>query len=657
LILLLLLLSCSVLVAEIPVSLGHFGKINDLLYDRERELLFSAGEDGTVRVWNSDERLEQVVRISHKPLRQLAVHPSEPHVAVLVGDGVQTDTLEVWNWRHRKRLFTIQSDKELLHFAYSPKGSYLFYSRADFKSLTAVNPRTGRVLPYMGRGFGIVSYFTVARNEGNIMTYQPSGAITYWDIRTGRMVKQIKAPTDLEVIRISPNNRYIAASTGQDLLIVDILSGETIDSTRVESIVDLGFAPGGNEITGVVEDQDGRVLKKWYFGGRYLIAIATPHEKRFVQPSCVVHSDGRQYVGTSEGRIASIASGGEISVIARDNRREISDLAFFESALAIATVAEIVIIDSDFFLDAYEEDRDVEVRELHFPNPFECTVGITYLDAQRLLVWCNEVEVGTSTGGGLAVLNTWYGGFQELPVPLESAIRQVWVSEQGIVVVEQSGRCRILDPHSFAVTFEYNAPGMNKLILTFSDTLIGAKTQLSAFSGPLMQINRRTGETVPIQDPSLFVYDLYYSGSSRGGQLYTLAVEQHAQKVRTVVKAHSGFAFERSKVLSTFEGEDLGASITGDDAGTVFTSLGYESITRIQGSGISLLEASGQIPRKLTAHNTKLFSLNRDASISVWDISSGRILSNIHFFQDGTWVALSPAGTIRLSREGGLYSP
>jgi hypothetical protein len=248
------------------------------------------------------------------------------------------------------------------------------------------------------------------------------------------------------------------------------------------------------------------------------------------------------------------------------------------------------------------------------------------------------------------VLNTWYGGIQELPIEFASPIRQVWVSDQGFIVVEQSGRCRILDPNSFATTFQYNAPGMNKLILTFGDTLIGAKTRLSALSGPLLQINRRTGETVPVQDPSLFVYDLFYNGKGRGGELYTLAVEQQAGRVRTVVKVHSGFAFERSRVLKAFEGEDLGASLTGDDSGSVYTTLGYESVTAFRNSRTDTLEPSGQIPRKLAVHNEKLFSLNRDSSISVWDISSQRLLLNIQLFEDRTWGAMTPKGAILLSR-------
>ena len=102
LILVVLLGFTATLFAEQPVFLGHFGRINDLVYDAQRGLLFSAGDDGTVRIWNPEQRrLLGVVRVSHKPVRQIAVHPTEPHVAVLVGVWVDVGVLvgvlvQVW---------------------------------------------------------------------------------------------------------------------------------------------------------------------------------------------------------------------------------------------------------------------------------------------------------------------------------------------------------------------------------------------------------------------------------------------------------------------------------------------------------------------------------------------------------------------------------
>jgi hypothetical protein len=648
---LLLFFTAALLHPQVPVALSHFGEVTDLVYDANRGLLFSAGADGTVRIWNADEKkLLQVVRVSHRPVRQLAVHPTRSHIAVLVGDELQVDSLEVWDWENQRRLFAVQADKQLMYFAYSPQGNYLFYSQADYKSLTALNPRTGRVLPYMGRGFGIVSYFVVARNEGNIMTYQPSGFITYWDIRTGRTVKQVRAPANLEVMCISPNNRYLAASTDRDLLVVDLLSGEIVDSLRVAGIVDLAFSPEGNEIAGIVEGASARTVKRWYFGGQYLIGLTSAYEGRFPSLNCLVYGDQDLYLASGNGSIWRVGRDAEVGLIVSDRRSGVSDIAFSGSTLAIATTERISIIDSEFLLPSYEIGEDVAVRESRFRNPFASGIGMAYLDARRLLLWRKGGQEGE-----LAVLNTWYGGIQQLPASFTSPIRQVWVSEQGIVVVEESGRCRILDPATFSTTFEYNAPGMNKLIFTFGDTLIGAKTSLSSFSGPLLQINRRTGETVPIQDPSLFVYDILYSGAERGSDLYTLGVEQGSTQVRTVVRVHTGFAFERSRVLKTFDGEDPGATLAGDDGGQLFTSLGYETVTVFRGGQAGVMEPSGQVPRRLYVHNGKVFSLNRDYSISVWEIRSRRLLLTIHLFDDGTWAAVRPDGAVRLSREEDLY--
>ena len=86
-VLLLLLVAASQLFSQAHVALSHFGRVHDLIYDGQRGLLSSAGEDGTLRIWDAEEkRLVDAVRISHRPVMKMALHPTEPHMAVLVGD-------------------------------------------------------------------------------------------------------------------------------------------------------------------------------------------------------------------------------------------------------------------------------------------------------------------------------------------------------------------------------------------------------------------------------------------------------------------------------------------------------------------------------------------------------------------------------------------
>ena len=104
-----------------------------------------------------------------------------------------------------------------------------------------------------------------------------------------------------------------------------------------------------------------------------------------------------------------------------------------------------------------------------------------------------------------------------------------------------------------------------------------------------------------------------------------------------------------------FEGEDLEATLAGDERGNVFTTLGYDSVAVFRDGRIDELESSNQVPRGLFVHNGKVISLNRDSSISVWDIPSRDLVLNLHMFRDGTWAAELPGGGYRFNRAEDLF--
>ena len=76
------------------------------------------------------------------------------------------------------------------------------------------------------------------------MTYQPSGWINYWDLRTGNNLKRVKTLPDLTSLVISPDSRYIAAANGDDLLLID---------GRVKAAT-LNIEPKGPSEVGLAED-------------------------------------------------------------------------------------------------------------------------------------------------------------------------------------------------------------------------------------------------------------------------------------------------------------------------------------------------------------------------------------------------------------------
>jgi len=183
---------------------------------------------------------------------------------------------------------------------------------------------------------------------------------------------------------------------------------------------------------------------------------------------------------------------------------------------------------------------------------------------------------------------------------------------------------------------------MNKLVFAFSDVLLGGKTAITSYAGPLLQINRKTGETVPIPEPSLFIYDLLYNAADSA--VYSLSVERREERLHTALKTHTGYNFERPRLLHSFPGEDLGAAVAADADGAVYTSLGFDTVRVCIGGRVQAFQPSGGLPRRLYVHGPRLYSLNRDSSVSAWDPQRRTWLMDITLLRDGSWVALFPDG-------------
>jgi hypothetical protein len=210
------------------------------------------------------------------------------------------------------------------------------------------------------------------------------------------------------------------------------------------------------------------------------------------------------------------------------------------------------------------------------------------------------------------------------------------------VIVDERGQSLILDRFTFVPRFRYRSPGMNKLVFAAGDTLVGGRTSLSTFGSPLLQINERTGETVAISDSSLFVYNLEFDPLE--ANLYTLSVDNAGETDRTRLKVHSGYGFERNRVLLDYAGEDISAGLTVDSLGRAYTSLGFERVAVWDGERLGRLEEARHVHRDLYVAGDKLIASNRDGSFTFWDTESRSLLLDLYLFQDTSWGAVLPDG-------------
>lgn len=648
-------------VARFPlIDSSHDGRINRLVYNEAQNLLFSIGEDGTVRVWDPQEgRIQRLLRVSRLPLKMLAVRPDHGQFAVAESDSLKSFRLSVWDTRRETKVFDLDLRDPPLFLAWSPLGRYLVYGRPEYDSLVILDTRTWSRLPLLEQGFGIVSFAQVSRNERNIMTYQPSGWITYLEIETGRTLRRVKCPPELSAIALSPDNLFLAGAQGDDLVIVDLLSGQLVTRARLPAIQSIAFSPQGNEITCLTADRPSR----WYFNRKELLELFLPELDLTAQPpamqassagagrrlSALTYAGNRIYLGDEAGAILYLLPGMRTGVMARNQLLEISDLDLAAGVLAAVGPRQVVCLFSDYLSPQAAEPRG-EVRLKTWPNPFPGGSRLKFAEDGSLFVWSRGDQPGA-----FAVLDPQTGALRRTYSDFASPLVQLDVGPQGIITIEKSGQCRILDRATFNTVFQYWAPGMNRLAAAGRDLLIGGKSAISEFGSALLRINRWTGETVSIPDPSSIIYDLLYDTGQ--GWLFSLGVERSGQEVQTVLKMHYGLGYTQDREIYRYEGEDLNASmaVEQDAWTTLYFSVGDGVVTSWNGYRFNPLESSTQAPRRLYVLGRMLFALNRDSSITVWDTRSRRLLLQFYLFKDLEWAALFADGTQAVSPGGGRY--
>ncbi len=609
------------------VDSSHTGAVNDLVYDSGRGLLFSAGQDGTVRIWEPGGRLRYSLRISHRPVQRLALHPNLPQFSALVGDSLKIDTLAAWDWEQERELFSLRSDSQLLHLAYAPQGGYLAYSRADFRSLAAVDAQSGVPLGLLRNGFGMVSFFAISRNGNTVMGYQPSGLITYWDLQADRSLRQLRALADLSLIRITPSNRHILAAADDRLVAVDLLSGALAAERPVPGLARLALAPEGEELA--ADSANG--LQRWRFSGSGFFPVG-PQAKGELPLSALAFGPEGLYAADREGALSLVDETGTRRVLARNVILPVGGLALRGETAALSTPEGIFVLRSPVLAGSPGEIEQLTLSRLE--PPFPGSFDLEFLDDRRLLAWRKEPAA-------LAAVDLATGESRGLAVAVNSSLQQVSLDPRGLILVERSGLCRILDPQSLETRFSYSAAAVNRLAPTRGDFLVGAGA--AGFGSSLFQINARTGETVPIRDPSLFVYDLLYSPSR--STLYSLSVESSSGGSRTVLAARTGRQLDSRRVLASFAGEDIGASLAEDADGRLYCSLGFGPLAVWDGTSLVRLESPGAVARHLAVHAGRLYAVNTDSSISVWD-SPGQPPWRMYLFADGDWALLGSRGQV-----------
>jgi len=636
------LLVATIAEARITVTTSHTGSVNQIVYDNNDNVLLTAGADGKVKVWRqTDGAVMHSFQVATVPVVLLAHRPGSTQFASVSTDGTSTFRLSVWDWQTEQLVFERELTEVPLFLGYSPGGTYLLFTKPQFSSVTVLSAANGRELPYLRRGFGIVSYAVVSGSEKRIMTYIPAtGTITYYDISTGREIQSAQAPPGLEHLSLLPSKRYAAGVRGNTLYVVDVLQGETRATAAVGRVTSLSVDEDQGRIALGTSGDGGDEIHVYNYSNGSLFRLPYLDSRVTGSLSSLLVWNGTLFAGAKDGTLYKRAdSDNALTEYAGATVSPVSGIAFGEDTLFLATPESVLGLTSDFFAPSNSAIPDItRLDERSLRNPLGQPARMaSYLD-QTIFLWNY-----TGRTNSVFLYNPTTHTFSRFPQTLTSPILSIRPYDGVVLMLQADGTLRAVNPSTFEADFTYTALGLETVVGTDTHGIIAGKNRANTFESSLIRINPETEETVRVPNDNFIVFDLAYD--EREDTLYSLGLEKTDGGSRTTFDLHRGRDLESKRLILGVDGEDLNANIAVDSADDlVYTTLGSSGVYVWDGRQLRTLADINHIPHYVYSHNQLVFTLNMDGTLSVWSKETREHLMDVYVFRDGSWAAITASG-------------
>ncbi|GHV81951.1 hypothetical protein AGMMS49991_05090 [Spirochaetia bacterium] len=692
-----------------PVSIAgrHQGKVNALIYDGKDRIL-SAGEDGFLGIWNiQNNAAEERFQLSVYALSSLVLRPGYTQIAVIESDGMGLYRISAWDYQKKKNLFILRFRDPISCLAYSAGGNFIILSGGSFagssggsfvktsfdgNSLDAqngvvfINPETGELLPSPElvptrlspeNLTGPVSFTATGKSERTMISYSPSGSLSYWELSSGDEIRHFPVPAGITSPILFGNNRFFGGFDSQGLVILDAVSGKEIfrdgrikrgtlfpaNTDRAEFFC-LSPAGGNTELSHYTIGNRGRLETR----NRRLI----PNDLPFVTTAAETSSGAA--LGSSDGRVYLLAPNGSSRPMEAAEQIPVREAAASGSVLAF-------ILDGDLtgFLPLdYTAIRD--------GSPVHLTGAESYTriaaDPEGNLRASRPAEVpGNSAGdkgrtsGSPGMFLYWQdhdlknipvikivepdtsqSSFREsgrigldkfsMPSPIRSASvlgkQALFLDSVGNIAVfslDSTGSKEPPDSRKPGTRgFSFSSAGaLDAAFLDGQNIIIGRSAVLG--NTPFLKINITTGETVPLAYPASIGVRIYRGES---GSLYCAAIEGSGSAMKTVLLRLNPSNPAQSVRIAEYQGEDTAFGIA-ERAGGIAAAIGGDGALLYGGQGFIPFERSPGLPVALVNGGNRFIAIDTEGNIS-WHGGNGELLALLRIYKS-EWILKTKDGT------------
>jgi WD40 repeat protein/DNA-binding SARP family transcriptional activator len=218
--------------------------VRDIGFTPDGSRILTAGHDGTVRIWDTESREELYAYTGHRgPVSDLHISADGSTVAssgtldVQVWDLITLETkAEVFGHTGNVWAIDLNPTADLLLTATKSDGTTRLWDLSPYWSHELIG------LPNPP-GLGGVEF---SPDDGTLVTSGAPGAVSVWDVDTGREQRTFEAAEHVSRLDIDPSGTYLATAGSAGAKLYEFSSGEVI-GTLVEGVntFDVDFGPQG----------------------------------------------------------------------------------------------------------------------------------------------------------------------------------------------------------------------------------------------------------------------------------------------------------------------------------------------------------------------------------------------------------------------------
>jgi hypothetical protein len=626
-----------------PVSLGkyagpaggHQGAVQALVYDGKDHLI-SAGADGFLGLWNiRTNAAEDRFQVSSYAISAMVPRPGKPHIALIEGDGLGLYRISVWDYAQKKNLFILRFRDPISYITYSGGGNFLIASRSARTGVVFIHPETGELLQSPEQLTGSVAFAATGRSERTMISYSPTGTLSYWELDTGKELRHFTVPGQLGTPILFGNNRFFGGTGAKGLVVLDAISGTTL--VRDEGFSRARLFPGDPTLAEFICLNNEAGLSVLYrFGindpGGLEIRERRVLDTAFPAVTTAAAAGNAIVLGTVEGGLWLLNRGGDPRAMTLRGQIPITEVGAGGDVLAfMGGQNRLGFIPLD-----YRKMRNGDTLRL------EDARGYTHISAGaasgHLIFW--------QAGGGLSPLVMIAPGMPGsggdpaplLNVPTRFPIRSATILGEEALFLDSLGNITVISLDAGTPRFSYSSAGsLDAAFLDREHIIIGR----SAVSGnsPFLMINIATGETVPISYPASIGARVFRGPS---GALYGAAVDNGGQGVVTRILRLNPGNPASSVPLVEYQGEDTGFGIA-ESGGALASTIGGDGATLYSSRGFIAFERSPGIPVRLIGGDDFFITLDKDGTLCWHENRSGELAALFKVY-DKEWILEKSSG-------------